>query len=425
MLLIPVGTDRPRLRPAYATIALIAINVVVHICSYGAASIPAPAELGGEGTARGLDAVALTWGLWGNHPDLVHLITHQFVHGSFLHLAGNMLFLWVFGSLMEDVLRPWGITLLYLGGGLCAALAHIGMAHVLGHDMNLPMVGASGAVAAIMGLFMLRFYKTRVQIYYWFMWFLRGSFWVRSVWALAIWVGLELLDGIVSAGVKHGGGVAHWAHVGGFAAGAAFAPFVGSLSGAKKEYFTDDPETNVEYLRRHEQVSTAEKALAADPGNAYLMRRLAQHYRHAGEYERATEVYQRCVYRFATRNMQDQATDVYLELMEYNETASIPPDLRLQVAKTLEAKHLPWAIWSYQYLTVNHVTRPEAEYALLRLAALYMNTTGQPDEALRCLQDFFLRYPNSEWQGEAKQAYAALTGEVTQQYAPEMFQLGS
>lgn len=418
MLLVPIGTDRPRLRPSYATIALIAINVAVHLYSVTQPMVPIPGLSEVNGAAPLAPAVVVNYGLWGSHPTLLTLFTHQFIHGGWLHLIGNMLFLWVFGSLIEDALRPWGLTLLYLGGGLCAAIAHVSVSRALGHDVNVPMVGASGAVAAIMGLFMLRFYKTRVQIFYFFMWYLRGTFWVQSVWALAIWAGLELAEGLLSARGTHGGGVAHWAHVGGFAAGALAAPFVGSLTAAQKEYFTDDPETNVEYLRRHEEASQAERALAADPGNAYLMRRAAQHHRHAGEYEAATQVYQRCVYRFATRNMTEQAAEVYLELMEYNEAATVPPDVRLQVAQVLEGKHLPWSIWSYQYLTVNHVTRPEAEFALLRLAAIYLHTTGQTAEAQRCLQDFFLRYPNSQWIGEAKQAYGALAGGVTQAYQP-------
>src|SRR5439155_26285411 len=100
-------------------------------------------------------------------PTLLTFFTHMFVHGGWLHLIGNMLFLWIFGSLIEDALRPWGLALLFLGGGIMAALAHIAMSLAFGKPVDVPMVGASGAIAAIMGLFTLRFWRTRVEIQLW------------------------------------------------------------------------------------------------------------------------------------------------------------------------------------------------------------------------------------------------------------------
>lgn len=403
MLILPFRTDRPRIRPAYLTISLIVICTVVQVISRLSGEIPV--SISGEQAEIG--RVIAEYGLWGDRPgDILKWFTHMFVHGDELHLIGNMLFLWIFGSLIEDTLRPWGFALLYLGGGILAAVAHVVISAAMGENVSVPMVGASGAIAAIMGLFMLRFYKTQVEIFYFFGFFFRGTFWIQSVWALAIWIGLEVLDGFLTAG--SGSGVAHWAHVGGFAAGLAAAPFVGGISAAKKEYITDDPETNVEYVRRSEGVAQAEKALKADPGNAYLMRRLAQAQRHAGDYEEATSTFQRCVYRFASRNMMPQAVEVYLELIDYNDAAVLPPEIQLKLAQALEPLKLSHAVWSYQVLAQKHPTRPEGEHALLRLAALYSQSLGQPDQAMRCLHEFLARYPHSQWSAEARQAYETL-----------------
>src|SRR5262249_36556883 len=153
------------------------------------------------------------------------------------------------------------------------------------------MVGASGAIAAIMGLFILRFYRTQVEIFYLLGMFRVGTFWAASVWVLLVWIGLEILSAVLDPN----GSVAHWAHIGGFVAGALAAVFVGSVRAAKQEYFSDDPEANVEYVRRGEQVAAAQRALRADPNNAYLLRRLAEGCRQAGEYQQATAAYQRCV----------------------------------------------------------------------------------------------------------------------------------
>lgn len=401
---LPFRTDRPRIRPAYLTVTLIVICVAVQILSEMTGEVPVP-EIGEDVT---LPRIIVEYGFWGNRPgDVLKWFTHLFVHGDWLHLIGNMLYLWVFGSLIEDTLRPWGLAALYLAGGVLAAIAHVAISAALGGSVNVPLVGASGAIAAIMGLFMLRFYRTQVELFYMFGLFWRGTFRLQSVWALAIWIFIEIISGLLSAG-GGGGGTAHWAHVGGFFAGMAAAPFVGGISGAKKEYITDDPETNVEYVRRSEGVAQAERALKADPGNAYLMRRLAQAQRHAGDYEEATSTYQRCVYRFASRNMMQQAMEVYLELIAYNDAAVLPPEIQLKLAQILEPIKLDHAVWSYKVLAQKHPTRPEGEHALLRLAALYSQTLNDPHAALRCLHEFLTRYPHSQWAGEARQTYETL-----------------
>lgn len=407
-MFIPIRTDRPRLRPAYLTITLIVICTLVQVYSrvLGDASLTVAVD-GAQVTAHE-PALVLQLGLWGDHPTLLTLFTHMFIHGDELHLIGNMLYLWLFGSLIEDALRPWGLAALFVGGGFCAAAAHIGISVALGHNVHVPMVGASGAIAAIMGLFMLRFHKTQVQVAYVFQ-YRWGTMWVKAVWAMLIWVGIEILQAVFEASFLHGaGGVAHWAHIGGFVAGIVAAPFVGGLEEAQREYRTDDPETNVEYLRRSEQVAAAEKALRADPGNAYLLRAVAQAHAYAGDYAEASHAYQECVCRFAHRNMLAQAEEVYLEVMQYNTGLVLPADVLLKLGRQLEAQHLVAAITAYRTITLNHPTRGEAEFALLRLAVLHRDRLEQPYEAIRLLNDFVRRYPNSEWAPQARHSLAEL-----------------
>lgn len=408
-MLIPIKTDRPRLRPAYLTLTIMAICILVQIITWIVPEVPVQMTVRGESMMVDESPIIVNFGLWSGNPTLLTFFTHQFVHGGLFHLVGNMLFLWIFGSLIEDAIRPWGLALLYLGGGVMAALAHLGINAALGHSANIPMIGASGSIAAIMGLFLLRFHRTEVEIFYWFGFFWRGTFWVRSMWALAYWVGMEVVEGVFSAALGGGGGgVAHWAHVGGFVAGAAAAPFLGSYSAAKQEYLTDDPETNVEYVRRGEKVAAEEKALRADPTNAYQMRRLAQAYRHSGEYEQATRLYLQCILRFATRNMLAQAAEIYLELHAYNDGAELPPDILLKLAQHLEADHLRQAVAAYQTLARRYVGQPPSEHALLRLGILQAQSLHQPYEAMKTLYEYLTRYPNSQWAGQARALYDEL-----------------
>jgi membrane associated rhomboid family serine protease len=332
-VLIPIRTDRPRLRPAYLTLFLIVMNVGLHIYGAFLPMVPVEIEIGDEQLQAEMEWFIYHLGLWSGHPTPLTFLTHMFVHGGWLHLIGNMLFLWLFGSLIEDVLRPWGMAALYLAGGVLAAVAHLMISQFSGDTADVPLVGASGAIAALMGLFMLRFYRTKIEMFYMLTLYIRGTFWVASVWALAVWIGKELLEGFLSGE----DGVAHWAHVGGFFAGAAAAPFLGSLSAARNEYFTDDPETNVEYVRRREVVTAAEKALRADPSNTYQMQRLARTYFEAGEVDRAHEAYRQCVHRFVSRNLLDQGAEVCREYLE--RAGGIPGDVPAETLGKL-AQHL-------------------------------------------------------------------------------------
>jgi membrane associated rhomboid family serine protease len=407
MLLVPVGTDRPRIRPSYLTIALIAVNLLVYLIGLGL-----PEETVAVRTSAGLfrvpiEATTYHLGLWSGQPTLLGFFTHMFAHVGILHLAGNMLFLWVFGSLIEDAIGWRLLAALYVGGGIMAALAQLAMARLLETSGgNVPMVGASGAVAAIMGLFLLRFYKARVKMFWWFYWF-RGTFFVTAVWVLLYWIGKEILEAALDAG--EAGGVAHWAHIGGFAVGAAVAPFLGAVRAAREEFFTDDPETNVEYVRRNEVVASAERALAAEPGNPYLMLRLAESCQEAGLYERATTEYGRAARTFAARGLMPQAMETFSRLLDYNDAALLDAPTHLKLALELEKTgRRARAITAFALLAEGRPGVPEAEHALLRLAHLRFHHEHRPDEALRCLERFLQRYPHSPLADQARRGSAQL-----------------
>lgn len=154
------------------------------------------------------------------------LLTHLFAHGSWAHLLGNMLFLFVFGDNIEDRYGHVPFALFYLGGGVAAAIAQIVV--VAGSDV--PMIGASGAVSAVLGAYIVLYPEKRVQalvvplVVPWFVANLlfrtpRFFLWWLPAWLyLGVWVLLQLWEGL--GDIAATGGVAWWAHVGGFAFGA-------------------------------------------------------------------------------------------------------------------------------------------------------------------------------------------------------------
>src|SRR4051794_2526613 len=177
-MLIPVATNRPCRSFAWVTVTLIVINTLVLVLQY----------------AVGQDDVIRRWGFTPAHPGVVTIVTAAFMHGDPFHLLGNMLFLWVFGSVVEDALGPIVYALFYLGGGLAAALLHWVVTLTMApREAFIPCVGASGAVAAILAIFAVRFYRNKVRIFYTLGYFRWGTFEAPSLWAVGIWFGIELL----------------------------------------------------------------------------------------------------------------------------------------------------------------------------------------------------------------------------------------
>ena len=148
----------------------------------------------------------------------VRLVTSLFLHGGWLHLGGNMLFLWIFGDNVEDAMGHGAFVAFYLVSGVLANLVHI-LANPLSAE---PTIGASGAIAGVLGAYLVLYPRARVLLLLWWLIFVR-FIWVPAVIFLPLWVFLQFMFGLESRAVPHSGGVAWWAHVGGFASGVVLA----------------------------------------------------------------------------------------------------------------------------------------------------------------------------------------------------------
>ncbi|MFW6077658.1 MAG: rhomboid family intramembrane serine protease [Hyphomicrobiales bacterium] len=141
-------------------------------------------------------------------PEPLTLLTYMFMHGGWLHLISNLLFLWVFADNVEDAFGHFGFLAFYLFCGVAAAGAHI----VVWPDSQVPLVGASGAVAGVLGSYLVLFPKARV----WILLFMRLPIRISAYWALLGWLGFQLAAVAVPQEEVQ---IALWAHIGGFAAG--------------------------------------------------------------------------------------------------------------------------------------------------------------------------------------------------------------
>lgn len=207
MVFTPVWDHNPLKwpKPPYVMWALVAINFIVFFvqASYG------PDELDRIDHMAGLIPVTLTGGhVPGTLPAPVTIITSMFLHANFMHVFGNMLFLFVFGDDIEEVLGHWRFLVFYLGCGIGAALAFV----LSDPSSTTELVGASGAVAGVISAYLL--FRPCAKV-----WCLLGliPLHLRAYWIIGSWAVWQIIE---AANRSQAGGVAYWAHVGGLMTGA-------------------------------------------------------------------------------------------------------------------------------------------------------------------------------------------------------------
>ncbi len=167
-------------------------------------------------TTYGAIPRAITQGPW--PAAWLSLLTSMFLHGSWLHLGGNMLYLWVFGDNVEDAMGHGGFLLFYLLTGLIAALTHVATQPT----STVPLIGASGAIAGVLGAYLVLYPRARVTTLMIIFPFIRLID-LSAVLVLSLWFLLQLYQGVATLGASGVATVAFWAHVGGFIAGAVLA----------------------------------------------------------------------------------------------------------------------------------------------------------------------------------------------------------
>jgi membrane associated rhomboid family serine protease len=211
-MFIPLKDDNPTSRKPIITIALIAVNSLVYIYS---ATLPQP-QLQffiAQFALIPYDIFHLTPSLPGSaFPEYLTLLTSMFLHGGLLHLGGNMLFLWVFGNNVEDYLGPIKFALFYLASGIAAAALFI----IFGPNSQVPLVGASGAIAGVMGAYFVLYPRARILTLIFLFYFIRVVR-IPAAIVLGFWIFYQIFMSAIDANAQ--GGVAWLAHVGGFAFG--------------------------------------------------------------------------------------------------------------------------------------------------------------------------------------------------------------
>ena len=202
-LILPFGTDNPHRRRPLVNYALIAANILIFILTYH------PHQIGSQGLPAALRDAVSHLKLDPTAPHLYQFITYAFLHGSWAHLLGNMLFLYIFGNSVNDRLGHAGYLMFYLAGAVASAAGFCFFSHS-------PIIGASGAIAAVTGAYMVLFPQTSVHTFYWIIFFIGSANFPALYFIL---FKLIAYDNIIEPNLSGPGNVAYEAHLAGYAFG--------------------------------------------------------------------------------------------------------------------------------------------------------------------------------------------------------------
>jgi len=229
--MFPIRDDNPHFLTPYVTYGIIALNIAAWVFAQGLGTEPAlsrsvcilgltPAELlntlpAGTRVQIGPNTYCALTG----SSSFYTLVSSMFMHGGWMHIIGNMWFLWIFGNNVEDSMGHVRFALFYLICGIAAAIGQL----VSNPDSGVPMVGASGAIGGVMGAYIVLYPRVHVHMFL-FLGLFFTTVAVSAVFMLGYWFLLQVLGGFGSLGTS-GAGTAFWAHIGGFVTGAALIRF--------------------------------------------------------------------------------------------------------------------------------------------------------------------------------------------------------
>ncbi len=211
-MLLPLHDNNPTRTLPVVTVGFIIINTLAFLFQF---------SLGPDrGQQFVLQLGIIPWEIshLHNHPEssaippIASLFTAMFLHGGWMHLIGNMLYLWIFGNNIEDAMGHFRFVIFYSLTGLAASFTHI----MIGPDSTVPMIGASGAISGVLGGYLVLYPRAEVSTLLFLGWYIR-LIEIPALVVLGFWFALQVFEGFLSLGI--GGGVAWFAHIGGFLAG--------------------------------------------------------------------------------------------------------------------------------------------------------------------------------------------------------------
>ncbi len=288
------------------------------------------------------------WGYIPSDSSFLALITYMFIHGGWFHLLGNLLFLYLTGPFIEDL---WGrpvFIAFYVIVGMLAAYGY-GLHYP---DSTGPLVGASGAIAGVMGAFLGKYWKIKINFFYFFFPFFRGTFQAPAWLMLPLWLGLEILNARIMDSISStGGSVAHWAHIWGFGLGLTFALAMNFFK-VEEKYIHPKIESRmlakdggfdiVAHAIRQKNLGMIDNAYAVlleeaqkNPSCTEVVETLWEFGNEMGSPDQAKEFYVKLIEKEIRQGQLSGALDHFINLKQKMPAVSLSPDYKIELIKHL------------------------------------------------------------------------------------------
>lgn len=313
------------------------------------------------------------------------LLTSCFLQVSLVHLAGNLLWLLIFGTFVERATYRYQYLLVLIGGGIAASLTQAGVILVSQPErVQSPILGASGMVAAVIGAFAVRFFAEDVPI---------GRLSVPALWIIALWLVPQLV-GALRTLAEGEGTVGYWGHLGGFVTGLVLALLLRMARSGAQSYFARsvaEAQVQGDILQA---LRIAEGWCEVEPQSSQAHLTTARLAQQAGDSSLAAGYYRRSLSLCEAQNRAKEGVRVFLEMRMY--WRSLPPEIHLKWAlRAAQAGHWQEAQEALLQLADTAVGIPEGETALLQAARLTLERIRQPGMAVDLLERFLKEYINS------------------------------
>lgn len=350
-----------------------------------------------------------------NRFSFLTLISSMFLHAGIFHLLGNMLFLWLLGVNIEDY---WGRPLflcLYFFGGIFATIFFT----LFNRGSAIPLVGASGAISALMGAFAVRFYRTKIRIF-WFLWiFIRpfwGTFHVYAWIALGFWFAEQLFNAMIMSALVTG--VAFYAHVGGFLFGLA-AGFAMRYLKVEERFLSEKIEKQIEavdlppkmeqaFLKRDEgdedgAIRLLREVLEEDPANDDARLELTRCLMAAGREREAAEEYESTIAALYEKGKKNEVFAAFLEVYEKGLERYFSAKMQFKIASYLASvKEYKKAVELFALIAKQHPEDRLAPPGLLKAARIFIEELGNVSLGKGALEFLVIQYPDHHCVPEAR-----------------------
>jgi membrane associated rhomboid family serine protease len=372
LLILPIGTDNPPHRRPLVNYSIILINAAIYFA-------PMVMAMLGMGSHERLLAQFQNFKLSPAQPRLYEFITYAFLHGSFMHVFGNMFFLYIFGNSVNEKLGNLGYAILYLGGAVFSAVGH----SLFFHE---PVLGASGAVAAVTGAYMVLFPLTRIRILYWFI-FLIDTIMIPAIYFILF--KLIIYDNVLEPKLSSGPSqVAHGAHLAGYAFGILVPLIMLALKLLPHSQF--DLWAVIQRRRRRMQFQNLVNQewnpfTGQTPDRKTVSVTVTDVIPPDPKAQKIAQIRADIAQHIAESNL-TLAAENYIKLIELDSQQVLPQQQQLDVAnKLMHTRQYESAAWAYESFLRSYPKYPFPEQIQLMLGLLYSRYLNQTDLARKHL----------------------------------------